>query len=138
MPFVICLNLRAEPTTDKERMIVEESISLDTSQPGLVGIYHFQIEDSGIDMGGSLWLQRESAFWVVDSLNACLNTFAFPGVESQLGSDSLKVFESGPEQAPIINLRNRRPAEVLHGGVFVLMMSRPAAKDLSEQLSALR
>jgi hypothetical protein len=47
------------------------------------------------------------------------------------------VFESGDEQAPIINLFNRRPDGALHAGVYALTMSKPIAEELLAQLSAI-
>ncbi len=53
------------------------------------------------------------------------------------GQDSLKIFESGDEQAPIINLFNRRPDGSPHAGPYALMMSKPIAEKLLGDLSAL-
>jgi hypothetical protein len=118
-------------------MIKQESYSVDTSDSGVVHIHHVQLEDTGVDMGGHMWLERSNLRWVVDSLQACLGTYAFPGVETQSGQDHLKVFESGAEQAPIINLRNRRPKDAPHGGVYALMMSKPVAEKLTRELATL-
>jgi hypothetical protein len=75
---------------------------------------------------------------VVDTLRACLHTYAFPEAARQGGDDSLLVNESGPEQAPIINLRNRRPKGGVHGGAFTLAMSKPVAEKLVAELAAIR
>lgn len=118
-------------------MIKQESYSIDTSENGFIHIHHVQIEDTGVDMGGHMWLERGNLAWAVDSLQTCLSTYGFPGVETQSGQDHLKVFESGAEQAPIINLRNRRPKDAPHGGVYALMMSKPIAEKLTRELAAL-
>jgi hypothetical protein len=119
-------------------MIKQESYSVDTSDAGFVHIHHVQIEDTGVDMGGHMWFERSNLRWVVDALQACLSTYGFPGVEAQSGQDQLKVFESGAEQAPIINLRNRRSKDAPHGGVYALMMSKPVAEKLTRELAALK
>jgi hypothetical protein len=118
-------------------MIKQESYSVDTSETGLIHIHHVQIEDTGVDMGGHIWFERTNLPWVVGSLRACVSTYGYPGTETQAGPDHLKVFESGAEQAPIINLRNRRAKETPHGGVYALMMSKPVAEKLILELAAL-
>ncbi|WP_428267909.1 hypothetical protein [Haliangium sp.] len=117
-------------------MIVQETISLDLDEAGFVHIHHVQIENSGLDMGGPMWFERASLDWVRSSLRACLDTYASKAVETRLGQDDLKVYESGHEQAPIVNLRNRRPKDATHGGVFALMMSKPIAEELCQKLAA--
>ena len=59
-------------------------------------------------MGGALWRRRESVLWVAESLSACLNIYAFPGPRRGKGTTASK-YSVGAEQAPFINLRNRRP-----------------------------
>ncbi|GAB4562630.1 MAG: hypothetical protein Tsb0020_11050 [Haliangiales bacterium] len=119
-------------------MIVQESISVATDDPEFIHIAHVQIENNGVDMGGPMWFERASLGWICDQLDACLEAYGFPGAETQSGDDALKVYESGPEQAPFVNLRNRRPKDATHGGVYVLMLSDPTARDLHSQLAALR
>jgi hypothetical protein len=119
-------------------MIKQESYSIDTSDPAFIHIHHVQIEDTGVDMGGHMWFERANLPWVVGSLRACVSTYAYPGAETQSGQDHLKVFESGAEQAPIINLRNRRPKDAPHSGVYALMMSKPVAEKLTRELAALK
>jgi hypothetical protein len=119
-------------------MIVKESYTVDTSDPKFIHIHHVQLEDTGVNMGGSTWFERGSLPWVVDTLRACLTTYAFPEATTQIGQDALKVYESGPEQAPIINLRNRRPKDAPHGGLSGFMMSKPYAEKLVEELAAIR
>jgi hypothetical protein len=115
--------------------IVKESVSVDVSQPGFVHVVQQRIKDTGQDIGGHLWFERASVPWVIDTLQACLATYGFPETATQLGDDSLKVFESGPEQAPVVNLFNVRPAAAPHGGVFARSMSRPTARTLVDELS---
>jgi hypothetical protein len=118
-------------------MIEQESYSVDTSERGLIHIRHVQIRETGVDLGGPMWFERANLRWVVDSLRACMTTYAFPGVEMQNNHDQLHVFESGPEQAPIINLQNRRAKDAPHGGVYALMISKSVAEKLVAELAAL-
>ena len=117
--------------------ITEESVSLDASEQGFVGLRHVQVE-GGRDFGGQLWLERGNLPWLVESMRACLEVYAFPGAETRGGDDSLSVRETGPEQAPYVNIQNRRPAASPHGGVYALFVSRPVAEDLLARLSELR
>jgi hypothetical protein len=118
--------------------IVKESCSIDVADPGFVHVIHERIKDTGQDIGGQLWFERASLPWVVTTLRACLATYAFPETTTQLGDDSLKVFESGPEQAPVINLFNVRPGTAAHGGVYARSMSRPVAEALVDQLATIQ
>lgn len=118
--------------------VVKESYSIDPSQPGFIHVHHVQVLDSGVDMGGPMWFERANLRWVVDTLRACINTYAFPETAQKSGQDSFIVNESGPEQAPIINLRNRRPKDAPHGGAFTLAMSKPVAEKLVAELGAIR
>lgn len=116
---------------------MRESVTVTTPESGFLHVHHVQIEDSGVDMGGPLWLEQGSLAWVIEALRECIETYASPGSEATVGSDQLKVFESGPEPAPIINLRNRRAADAKHGGVYALLMSKRIAEQLLGELRAL-
>ena len=116
--------------------IVRESFAIAT-QPGFVHIVHDRIKDTGQNIGGQIWFERASLRWVIDTLRACLATYGFPETTTQGGQDSLKIFESGPEQAPVINLFNVRPKDAPHGGTYARTMSRPAVHQLIEKLEAL-
>jgi hypothetical protein len=115
-----------------------ELYTIDTSEPGFIHIHHVDREESGLDMGGHIWFERGSLPWVVDTLRACTTTYGFPESVTRIGQDSLKVFESGAEQAPYINLFNVRPADARHGGIFARSFSKPLAKKLVLELAALR
>jgi len=118
--------------------IVKESCSVDLADPGFVHVIHERVKDTGQDIGGQLWFERASLPWVVTTLRACLATYGFPETATQLGADSLKVFESGPEQAPVVNLFNVRPQAAAHGGVYARSMSRPVAEALVDELAGIR
>jgi hypothetical protein len=119
-------------------MIVKESYTLDTSDPNIIHIHHVQVEHNGVNMGGPMWFERKNLPWVVQNLQACLTTYAFPEASLQSGPDDLKVLESGPEQAPIINLLNRRDKDAAHGGVYALLLSKPIAEKLVKELAAIK
>ncbi len=117
--------------------IVNESVTVDTSEPGFIHVTQQRVKDTGQDIGGQLWFEREHLRWVIDTLRACLATYGFPETVLQRGQDSLKVFESGPEQAPVVNLFNVRPKDAPHGGVYARSMSRQVAEELADQLAAI-
>lgn len=118
--------------------IVKESVAVDTSEPGFVHVTQQRVKDTGQDIGGQLWFERENLRWVIDTLRACLATYGFPETVLERGGDSLKVFESGPEQAPVVNLFNVRPKDAPHGGVYARSLSRQVAEELADQLAAIR
>ena len=74
---------------------------------------------------------------MVQTLRSVLTIYAFPRTVIDIGQDSLKVFESGDEQAPITNVLNRRPDGSPHGGVYAVMMGRTIAERLLDDLAAL-
>jgi hypothetical protein len=117
-------------------LITHDAISVDASQPGFVNVNYLQVDD-GIDMGGRLCIERESIPTVIEMLHACLTVYAFPETKCRCGHDTFRVYESGPEQHPIINILNRRPDGVPHNGLSGLMMTKSATADLLEQLGIL-
>lgn len=117
--------------------VIKESVAIDTAEPGFIHVIHQRIKDTGKDISGQIWFERANVRWVIDTLRSCLATYAFPEAAVQLGQDSLKVFESGPEQAPVINLFNVRPKDARHGGAYARSMSRQVAEQLAEQLAAI-
>jgi hypothetical protein len=118
--------------------IRKETVAVDEAEPGFVHVSHQQIiQDSGRDMGGELWFERDHVRWVIDKLRGQLTTYAFPEAELQHGRDRLRVWESGPEQQPFINVFNTRPEDAPRGGMFALSISRPVAEQLLAQLDAL-
>jgi len=119
-------------------MILKESFSIDAGDPVLIHIGHVQLLDTGVDLGGRLWFERRNLGWAVAALNANLRIYGFPESVLARGDDALKVFESGPEQAPVINLFNRRETSARHGGIYALMFSREVARQLVAELTALR
>jgi hypothetical protein len=117
--------------------IVKESVAIDAAEPGFIHVTQQRVKDTGQDIGGQIWFERANLRWVVDTLRACLATYGFPETVLQSGQDSLKVFESGPEQAPVVNLFNVRPKDAAHGGVYARSMSRRVAEQFADQLTAI-
>lgn len=117
--------------------IERELISAVIVARAFIHIRHVQIADAGYDMGGQMWFEAMHRRWVTDNLQACLDTYAFARIEIRGGADNLGIHESGHEQTPVINLRNRRLDVSEHGGTYVLMMSRPIAAQLARALRAL-
>jgi hypothetical protein len=117
-------------------VIGKESVSVDASEPEFIGVHYVQLDD-GIDMGGRLLLERQSVPLIIALLHASLNVYAFTGVECRCGDDAFSVYGSGSDQQPIINILNRRPDGVPHGGLTGLMMTTAAAEALFGQLRAI-
>lgn len=113
-------------------MITSESIDVDSSDPRVIHVTYVQMDD-GMDMGGKLSIDRSTAPYVVDQLVAATTQYGFPGSEAQVGPDALRIYESGPEQAPIINIINKRD-----GKTYGLMLTVPYAKKLIDLLRNLR
>jgi hypothetical protein len=114
----------------------KESVSVDTSEPGYINVHYVQLED-GLDMGGRLLIERKSVPLIMALLYACLNVRAFPDVECKCGDDAFRVYGSGLDQQPIINILNRRPDGVEHAGLSGLMMTTRATEALFKQLREL-
>lgn len=117
--------------------IAREMVSASRHAGAFIHVCHRQVETSGLDMGGDLWFEAQHAFWLADTLRASIDNWMCPVGELRSGADQLRVFESGHEWQPVINLRNRRDPAVTHGGVYVLMMSPPIAAQLARSLDAL-
>jgi hypothetical protein len=115
--------------------VTSESITV-SSHPGFVHVVLTQMRDSGVDMGGPLWVEHKHAAWIADQLDKVLHTYGSEGVEATLGDDQLNVYESGDERAPFFNVQNRRVGAA-HAGVYALAMTRTAAEQLVRDLRAI-
>jgi hypothetical protein len=119
-------------------VIVHEALSLDTSDPALLRVRYVQVHDGahsgGLvhDVGGTLLVEAAAVPWLVAELAACLTTYGYPGAETAVGRSRIHVFESGPEQAPIVHVISRRPDA--DGGASALGLTRAAARQLVELL----
>lgn len=117
--------------------MARRSETIDVSAEGdLVRVEYHEIRDSGHDLGGVLWLERQSVSWLVEALQSGLAAYPFPEVKESRGDDSLRLYESGPEQAPVINIINRRAKEAPHGGLCGINISVDIARQLLSQLGA--
>ena len=117
--------------------ILKESYAIDTSESGFVHVTYTQLVDNGVDMGGQMWFERTNLRWVVDALKTCVNSYGSPKTSTQAGQDSLSVAESGHEQQPFVNLRNRRPADAPHPGAFTVALTKPLATQFVDELGKL-
>ena len=113
------------------------SETIDVSAEGdLVRVEYHEIRDSGHDLGGVLWVERPSVSWLADALESGLDVHPFPEVSESRGDDNLRLYESGPEQAPVINIINRRAKEASNGGLCGVNVSVDVARKLLTLLSA--
>jgi hypothetical protein len=127
---------RPAPAVNEATPVIKESLSIDASESGFIDVHYVQL-DEGLDMGGRLLLERQSVPLIIALLHASLNVGAFGGVECRCGDDSFRVYGSGSDQQPIINILNRRPDGAPRGGLTGLMLTTAAAEALFEQLCAL-
>ena len=112
-------------------MITHESIALDTSDPQVLRVDYVQMDDD-IDMGGKLIFDRANIEYVLKEVEACCE-HDYAETTAQVGPDHLRVYQSGPDQRPIVNVLCKREAPP-HAGLSGLMMTIPYAKKLVELL----
>jgi hypothetical protein len=121
--------------------VLNESISVDVSEPGFVRIdrsarvampWGARPDDS------TVWLERTNLPWLLTALRDCVTVYGSPCQRTTAGQDSLRVDESGPEPAPFINIYNKRPAGVAHGGAQLISLTKPAAIQLLSDLERLK
>jgi hypothetical protein len=117
--------------------VKSESYSIDLAEPGFIHIRQVRVVDGGDDIGGHIWFERASLGWVAPTLRAATSQDGIPKTRTSIGQDSLTVFEGGPEQAPVINLYNVRPAGAPHAGSYVRVFSKQLAARLASELAAL-
>ena len=89
----------------------------------------------GVDVGGVLWLGVGALSWVADAVNLCVESLE--GSEKQLGEDTLRVREKGPELDPMVGIGNVRAGQVEHAGRYFLVIREDLAGDLIRQLRRL-
>jgi hypothetical protein len=117
--------------------VKSESYSIDTAEAGFIHIRQSRVAEDGDETGGELWFERDSLPWVVQALQAATGEGGAPKARTQSGQDSLSVFEGGPEQAPVINFYNVRPAGAPHAGSFARVFSAAVARKLAAELAGL-
>lgn len=102
----------------------------------LVVIRYLQLDD-GIDMGGTLRLEKQSVAGFIDTLLKFVYVYAQPEIVIRCGADDLTIYESGPVRQPCYNVLNRRATETPGGRLSGLMLTRWAAEEIMSKLLAL-
>lgn len=120
--------------------IISDSYVLDLAQHEFIHIDYSSLRSTAAgehEFKASLWFERRNLRWLVEALRACIATYGLPEARAANGDDSLRVYESGPEPAPYVNLENERSKDAEHGGFQWFAMSKPLAKRLSDELAQL-
>lgn len=113
-------------------MITREALSLEPGDERIVRVTYVQMDD-GLDMGGTLIVSRANASWLAGELVACAERHgAYDAVDVQRGEDHVRVYASGSDQQPIVNVLVRRPESGLSG----MMLTLPYAIELAGLLRA--
>lgn len=116
-------------------MTVEyESVSVELSQENLVRITIVSVE-KGVDVGGSLWLGKESVPWLVDALDKFLRDRT--SSHTVIGPDALRVKKYGRDWEPMVGIGNARTGSVPRAGGYFISVLEDNAPRLLEQLRAL-
>lgn len=118
-------------------IILDERYTIEPIGAAFVRVEHVRVLETGFDTGGRLWMERASALWVAERIRTCIATYGFEPVSIHVGQDNLQVSESGPEQQPLIVIRNRRPAGSPYEGAYSLGLSKPIAGDFADALARL-
>jgi len=116
-------------------VITHESLALDTSDPQVVRVNYVQLDD-GIDMGGKLVFDRANLGYVIKEVQAA-SGYTYEKTEAQVGPDHFRIYQSGSDQQPIVNVLVRREKSLPHGGLTGVMMTIPYAKKLVELLTGI-
>lgn len=118
--------------------IVTDTFALDVTTSPFIRIDYSAVLDTAggrISEKASMWIERSSVGGLVAALRACMEWRPTQCVQN--GGDSLRVFESGPDGAPYINIENDRARQSEHGGFSWIAMSRGLAERLIEELASL-
>lgn len=116
-------------------MICGEELSIDTSDATVIRVRYVQI-DGKFDMGGSLVFDRANRTYIAEQLEACCS-LDYAGTETQLGPDHLRIYQSGADYCPTINILCRRDGQAVHAGLSGLMLTAAYALRLSAMLREL-
>jgi hypothetical protein len=117
--------------------IVSDSYRIEPSEQGFVTLEYSSVMDTGgglVDERRSLSLERGSLSTLADALRTFLANAESPEISRSVGLDNFRVYESGPEQAPYVNLENERAKDVPHGGFSWFAMSKALAEKLAAEL----
>jgi hypothetical protein len=121
--------------------IEREWYQLDVSENGLVRVDYSSVRATAggpHDFKATLWFERQNVPWVVEALRAAAGTYGIAEQSRTGGRDVLKVYVSGPEPEPYVNIENQRPADALHGGFRWFAMGVALAEKLATNLSTIR
>lgn len=121
--------------------IVSDTYRVDLSDNGFVTLEYSSVMDTAaglVDERRSLRFELGSLRRVEEALRSFLATAESPELKMSVGQDNIKVYESGPEQAPYVNLENERPKDAPHGGFSWFAMSKPLAEKLAVELRTVR
>jgi hypothetical protein len=121
--------------------IISDTYAVDTSEQGFVRIDYSSQRTTAAGPHGlkaTLWFERPNLGWLIEALEACVTVDGLPERSTTSGQDVLRVYESGPEPAPYINLENERAEGAPHGGLQWFAMSKPLTVKLISELSELR
>lgn len=118
-------------------MISHEDLTLDDSDRTFVRVTYVQI-DKGIDMGGTLLVDRALAAALAERIEAVMSRTERE-VDVELGKgERLRIYESGSDQCPILNVTWRRPPSHPSPGLSGLMLTMPYAERLVRALEGVR
>jgi hypothetical protein len=120
--------------------LLNETCTVDTSEPAFVRID--RTANVAVPYGASpdhstVWIERRNLPWLVAALRNSITVYGCPCQRTTAGHDSLRVDESGPEAAPLINIYNKRPTRVTHEGAQLITLTRPTAMQLLSDLERL-
>ena len=113
-------------------MITNESLTFDRTEGDVVRARYVQIED-GIDYGGTLTIDRGNAAYVAEQLAACAREHGYRQTDAERGRDAIRVYASGPDYRPIVNVIVSRT----DGVGSALMLTVPYAQKLADELRKL-
>ena len=116
--------------------IITETVAVTAPEPGLLEIAHSQVHSDGIDMGGTLVLERSAAAWLAGEVDRAADAFGFAEVDHALGADHFTIYVGGSEMQPFVHVHNQRAATAPRGKVYTLAMSVDVARTLAAQLRA--
>ena len=83
-------------------------ITVEVTTEGLIEINH-QKYVFGAPVGSVLMIERGSADWLADVIDAAIRHREFCGAQTSIGGDSLEVQIGGHEMDPVVNIDNKRP-----------------------------
>ncbi len=121
----------ARATADIPRETIEVKIHDD-----LLHITHNQVRGDGVDLGGSLWLQRGNAAWLAEQIEKGCVVWGVESLDAVRGGDPFTVYVGGSDMQPFVHARNQR-LSTTPTLVGALGMTVPVAELLLQRLRRL-